>query len=700
MFVPVNEAFTQIPTEIDQLKNDLSNLIIKEKLTLERLRELNGQNLSRTFGYRPRLLLKTVKNFYLTKSKSSQPQIQTNQQTTQFPNNQFVNRDQNDSSIYDIYTQSGIGSINQDASPVSPKLAQDELFLINNAVVVDRFELLNGVVYLINAYPRYYEKSLLTLLQDQDVNGLAQNLNFWTSRASQSLRLGNENLKNALNAFAPNTYFLPVDQAFSKFGDRDRLNNDTFLFDILFKSHRVSNRILFDYYLDESSPTYYTDTGLPVATRHSRVNGADEIEISIGHVKGRILPEFRNIYCATGVIHLIDTVLGVPSKNAYQEISVINELSSFRALIDRSAKYRQMLDQTPSQSLVTFSPFQTRLVNTRKKRQMVNTPTMPTNNQQYSVSDNRLMTILAPNDASLLAIKDDLLKNDTAIDEFLSNHILIDNSNRVFYTDHDDSVFQNAQTYSTLNPNVMLTAKVEKDEVGVSNTVGFYLASNQAIRTTIVNGNSRVSNGVIHIVDRALTDVSSSDITSLLDKFSTQNTANSPAFSQFVDVLRSTGIFNDLRQPAKKYTLFIPTNEALMRYQDIINSNDLEKKKQLIYRHICLDQNLQSDHLQSAQSNVNQNVGDQLICRNALGQDLTLTKDQSGLVSKWKDNASSKILNDFSGIYSSAYVLESTLLNNNIPNQGLNNLNSGLKLRHGLSSFCFVFVSVVYFVLF
>lgn len=49
-----------------------------------------------------------------------------------------------------------------------------------------------------------------------------------------------------------------------------------------------------------------------------------------------------------------------------------------------------------------------------------------------------------------------------------------------------------------------------------------------------------------------------------------------------MDVLRNTGIFNDLRQPASHFTLFIPTNEALASYQDIINSNDLNQKRNVI----------------------------------------------------------------------------------------------------------------------
>lgn len=230
---------------------------------------------------------------------------------------------------------------------------------------------------------------------------------------------------------------------------------------------------------------------------------------------------------------------------------------------------------------------------------------------------------------------------------------------------------------------------------------------NKAIKTSIKSGNSRVSNGVIHIVDKPLTQISSSDITVILDKYSSQNSPDTPAFNQFVDVLRSTGILNDLKQPAKKYTLFIPTNQALASYQDIINSNDIDKKKRLIYRHICLDQNLPSHLLQAdgqpttnAPSTPNYNQQDssnQLICRNALGQDLTLTKDENGLYSKWKDMAQSKVLNDFSGQHSSAYVLESTLLNQNLPNLGLISPNSGSNLK--VSFLLMTFVCLVFSVM-
>ncbi|CAF0733711.1 unnamed protein product [Brachionus calyciflorus] len=676
-FVPVNEAINQIPNDMATIKNDIENLVVTERLNLDRLRELNGQNISKTLGYKPRLVLRTVKNFYLNNQDA--PKTNTVQKRQ-------INS--NDSSAFDMYSQinPNLAQSVSSNSPISSKLPYDEVFLLNNALILDMFELTNGIVYLINAYPRFYDKSLLVLLNDNDVNGLGQNLNYWIARAAQSFRLGDENLKNALNAYGPNTYFLPIDSALNKFNDREKLNNNSFLFDQLFKSHRVSNRILFDYYLDESSPVILTDTGLPVNTKHYRVNNQDLIEVSIGHVKGRILPEYRNIYCASGVIHLVDTVLAIPGRNAYQEISNTQELSTFKTLIDRSQKYRQILDQTPNQNLLPpRSNFAQRAVKRQMPNNSFNTPENMNQNQGFNnqgfnnqFTDFKLMTLLAPSDSALIGIRDELLKNDSAIEEFLSNHIIVDNNaNRVFYTEHDESVFQNSQTYSTMNPSFMLTAKVTQDPISGSNIITLQLANNPSIRTSITKGNSRVSNGVVHVVDRALSSVSSSDITSLLEKYSAANMPNQPAFNQFVEALRSTGIFNDLKQPAKKYTLFIPTNEALSRYQDVFNSNDDEKKKKLLYRHICMDQNLQSNLLQTS----NQAYQD-LICRNLLGQDLTLTKDQSGLVSKWTDKASSKILNDFSGLYSSAYVLEEPLLNTNLPNYGLNNLNSGFKISN------------------
>jgi hypothetical protein len=81
----------------------------------------------------------------------------------------------------------------------------------------------------------------------------------------------------------------------------------------------------------------------------------------------------------------------------------------------------------------------------------------------YNFAGNfQYVTVLAPRDASLLAIRDTLLSNDTAVNEFLSDHIIIDvqGGTKVFYTDHDDNIFIDRQTYSTYNPNLQLVASV------------------------------------------------------------------------------------------------------------------------------------------------------------------------------------------------------------------------------------------------
>lgn len=82
----------------------------------------------------------------------------------------------------------------------------------------------------------------------------------------------------------------------------------------------------------------------------------------------------------------------------------------------------------------------------------------------------QMYTILAPSDSALLTVKDDLMKNDSLIDQILSAHIVTDSSNRIFYTDHDDSLFANGQSYMTLLPGNSLTANVQPDSSGVSNS--------------------------------------------------------------------------------------------------------------------------------------------------------------------------------------------------------------------------------------
>ncbi len=64
VFVPTNEALNNIPQDIYQQHNDFGKLIVRDRLTLDRLREISGRNLSSTLGsVVPLLYVKVVRNF-------------------------------------------------------------------------------------------------------------------------------------------------------------------------------------------------------------------------------------------------------------------------------------------------------------------------------------------------------------------------------------------------------------------------------------------------------------------------------------------------------------------------------------------------------------------------------------------------------------------------------------------------------------
>ena len=124
------------------------------------------------------------------------------------------------------------------------------------------------------------------------------------------------------------------------------------------------------------------------------------------------------------------------------------------------------------------------------------------------------------------------------------------------------------------------------------------------VQTRIIDGNIGVANGAIHVVDRPLMQYINPDITTVLDKYSSSNANGLPsirlnsikfpkyfllinslslAFSTFYNVLKSTGVYNDLKILTKQFTVFIPTNDALSKFQSIVNSNDATLIQQVCY---------------------------------------------------------------------------------------------------------------------
>lgn len=220
VFVPNNDAFNGINgnsnEELFNIKNDLSNLVVRDRLTLDRLRELSGKNISMTLGNKPRLFIRVVKNFYQrplkpsgaagvnTQKSMNQPQdFQQQQLNQQFhqsrindprfpsdnmppyvpsnpnnPNANINNRDMNNTNIYGqfSYLYQGSNQAQYSGPAISLEFPQDELFIVNNAVLLENYELANGIVYMMNAYPRFYDKSLWDLLKGGDIPALSQNL--------------------------------------------------------------------------------------------------------------------------------------------------------------------------------------------------------------------------------------------------------------------------------------------------------------------------------------------------------------------------------------------------------------------------------------------------------------------------------------------------------------------------------------------
>lgn len=158
-----------------------------------------------TFGTAPRLFVKIVKNFYKrplspianplgtstpTYQQQQQPQNNyPNQNQNLYPNqNQNLYPNQNQNQLYsgsmynnsNIYNQvSGLYSGAQQqyyGPPISIQFPQDELYLINDAILLDKYELSNGIIYLMNSYPRYYENSLYQILRSNTIAGLSQSL--------------------------------------------------------------------------------------------------------------------------------------------------------------------------------------------------------------------------------------------------------------------------------------------------------------------------------------------------------------------------------------------------------------------------------------------------------------------------------------------------------------------------------------------
>ena len=162
VFVPTNDAFTAITSSPDfnQLRNTLGNLVIRNYLSLDALRSMSGTNFSSTLGYNsPRLFPRVVKNFYKRTLNSTLNPSQTINQ---------VNL--NNTSIYNQFVS--MYGLNPDSSyngpAISLKFSHDELFLVNDGILLDYFVCSNGIVYMMSTCPQYYVNTHLHVIPDNE----------------------------------------------------------------------------------------------------------------------------------------------------------------------------------------------------------------------------------------------------------------------------------------------------------------------------------------------------------------------------------------------------------------------------------------------------------------------------------------------------------------------------------------------------
>jgi hypothetical protein len=102
----------------------------------------------------------------------------------QMPNQQYqMNSGQvsylNNSNIYTQYGylyQGQSGQNTYSGPQISVEFPQDELFLINDAILLQKYECMNGIIYLMSTNPQYYTQTVWQLISNtQPVLGLSSN---------------------------------------------------------------------------------------------------------------------------------------------------------------------------------------------------------------------------------------------------------------------------------------------------------------------------------------------------------------------------------------------------------------------------------------------------------------------------------------------------------------------------------------------
>ncbi|CAF0817027.1 unnamed protein product [Adineta steineri] len=140
-------------------------------------------------------------------------------------------------------------------------------------------------------------------------------------------------------------------------------------------------------------------------------------------------------------------------------------------------------------------------------------------------------------------------------------------------------MFQNGQTYPTMDPTFSVQAQVTAGPNGNVVTLIGRPDNSIPFTATVLNTESNIpiKNGVMHVIRGIL----SGAVIPLDTVLTTMQGASS-----FTQLLQQTGVIDQLKQSGRPYTLFIPTNTAL---QSIGVTNDINRIRQFVLRHVCAD---------------------------------------------------------------------------------------------------------------
>lgn len=85
------------------------------------------------------------------------------------------------------------------------------------------------------------------------------------------------------------------------------------------------------------------------------------------------------------------------------------------------------------------------------------------NYNQFGYAGQQVVTILAPIDSAFAALTSLVQGNQSAIDAILAQHVIVNTQGVPYYTEHDQSLFQNGQSYATVAQGSSLSASVSLD---------------------------------------------------------------------------------------------------------------------------------------------------------------------------------------------------------------------------------------------